>query len=99
MMTAWSLYLVRCSDGSLYTGVTTDVERRFNEHCKGTGAKYLRGRGPLTLEFHCSVGNRSDALRLEHHVKRLDKKQKEALIREASSNPETLRLFLAACTG
>lgn len=99
LRTAWSLYLIRCSDGSLYTGVTTDVERRFREHCKGTGAKYLRGRGPLTLEFHCRVGNRSDALRLEHLVKRLDKMQKEALLKEAVSNPEALRLFFAARSG
>ena len=99
LRTAWSLYLIRCSDGSLYTGVTTDVERRFREHCKGTGAKYLRGRGPLTLEFHCRVGNRSEALRLEHLVKRLDKMQKEALLKEAVSNPEALRLFFAARSG
>jgi len=99
LRTAWSLYLIRCSDGSLYTGVTTDVERRFREHRKGTGAKYLRGRGPLTLEFHCRVGNRSEALRLEHLVKRLDKMQKEALLKEAVSNPEALRLFFAARSG
>jgi putative endonuclease len=99
LRTAWSLYLIRCSDGSLYTGVTTDVERRFREHCKGTGAKYLRGRGPLTLEFHCRVGNRSDALRLEHLVKRLDKMQKEALLKETVSNPEALRLFFAGRSG
>ena len=96
MKAEWSLYLVRCSKGSLYTGITTDVERRFEEHCNGSGAKYLRGRGPLRLEFRCNVGNRSDALRLEHMVKCLDKARKEALLREVTEDPESLQKFLAA---
>lgn len=99
MKAAWSLYLVRCSKGSLYTGITTDVERRFEEHCNGSGAKYLRGRGPLRLEFQCNVGNRSDALRLEHMVKRLDKSGKETLLSEAPDGPESLQRFLAALNG
>lgn len=99
MKAEWSLYLVRCSKGSLYTGITTDVERRFEEHCNGSGAKYLRGRGPLRLEFQCSAGNRSDALRLEHMVKRLDKNLKEALLREVTADPESLQKFLAALDG
>ena len=99
MKAEWSLYLVRCSKGSLYTGITTDVERRFEEHCNGNGAKYLRGRGPLRLEFQCCAGNRSDALRLEHMVKRLDKDRKEALLREVTGDPESLQKFLAALGG
>ena len=77
----YSLYIVRCSDGSLYTGIATDVERRIQEHQDGIrGAKYLRGKGPLRLEFEQCLGNRSVASRAEYHVKRLDKEQKEELI-------------------
>jgi putative endonuclease len=77
----YSLYIVRCSDGSLYTGIATDVERRIQEHQDGIrGAKYLRGKSPLRLEFEQCLGNRSVASRAEYHVKRLDKEQKEALI-------------------
>lgn len=81
----WSLYLVRCADGSLYTGISTDVERRLREHSSGArGAKFLRGRGPLTLAFEYRIGDRSLASRIEHRVKRLpaaDKRQPAELAR------------------
>ena len=79
----WSVYMVRCSDGSLYTGISADVERRFEEHAAGgrKSAKYLRGRGPLKLIFKKLVGTRSEALVEERRVKRLTKAQKEALVR------------------
>ncbi len=79
----WYLYLVRCRDGSLYTGITTDVARRFREHQenKGAGAKYLRGRGPLELVFQKKLGSRSRALAVESKVKKLSKARKEELIR------------------
>jgi putative endonuclease len=76
----YSLYLLRCADGSLYTGIAIDVERRILEHQHGTGAKYLRGRGPLRLEFARQVGSRADASRLECRVKGLARTDKEALI-------------------
>lgn len=77
----YSLYIVRCGDGSLYTGIATDVERRLREHESGKrGARYLRGRGPLQLEFCESLGTRGEAQQLEHRVKRLNREQKEALI-------------------
>ena len=77
----YSLYIVRCADGSLYTGIATDVERRLGEHRSGTrGAKYLRGKGPLELVFSESMGDRSHASQAEFCVKRLDKGQKEELI-------------------
>lgn len=77
----YSLYIVRCADGSLYTGIATDVERRIQEHESGTrGAKYLRGKGPLQLEFEQRVGDRSDASLFEYHVKKLDRSGKEDLI-------------------
>ena len=77
----YSLYILRCADGSLYTGIAIDVERRLSEHESGIrGAKYLRGKGPLKLEFAERLGNRSAASRAEHRVKRLDRERKEALI-------------------
>ncbi len=89
-MDSWFLYLVRCGDGSLYTGIATDVERRFEQHCAGKGARYLRGRGPLELVFQEAVGDRSAALQLEHRVKRLAKLDKEALVREPSGLSQLL---------
>jgi putative endonuclease len=78
----WSLYLVRCGDDSLYTGITTDVVRRFQEHLAGgpKSAKYLRGRGPLKLVYYVQVGSHSEALRAERRMKRLNKAAKEKLL-------------------
>jgi putative hydrolases of HD superfamily len=78
----WFLYLVRCRDGSLYTGITTDLERRLAEHRDpaGKGAKYFRGRLPITLEFSGPVGTRSRATRLENRVQRLSRLDKERLL-------------------
>ncbi|MFC1994161.1 GIY-YIG nuclease family protein [Chloroflexota bacterium] len=75
--------MVRCQDGSLYTGITTNVARRFAEHqeTNGAGAKYLRGRGPLILVFQKKLGGRSLALGVESKVKKLSKARKEELIR------------------
>ena len=78
---AFSLYIVRCTDGTLYTGIASDVGRRLSEHESGArGAKYLRGRGPLKLEFSAAVGDRSTASALEHRVKRLSRAEKQAII-------------------
>ena len=81
-MLDWHLYLVRCHDGSLYTGITTNVARRFVEHQENydAGAKYLRGRGPLKLVFQKKLGGRSLALSVESKVKKLSKTRKEELI-------------------
>ncbi|MEI8601791.1 GIY-YIG nuclease family protein [Shewanella sp. PP-Sp27a-2] len=78
----WYLYLVRCANGHLYTGVTTDIARRFSEHQSGgiKSAKYLRGKGPLTLMYQEQVGTRSDALKREIAVKKLSRAQKLTLI-------------------
>jgi len=83
-MLDWHLYLVRCRDGSLYTGITTDVASRLAKHqgSKETGAKYLRGRGPLVLVFQRKLGSRSLALGVESKVKKLSKGRKEELIRD-----------------
>ncbi|MFC1946144.1 GIY-YIG nuclease family protein [Chloroflexota bacterium] len=92
-MLDWHLYLIRCHDGSLYTGITTDVGRRFAEHQgKGdTGAKYLRGREPLVLVFQKNLGSRSLALGVESRVKKLSKARKEELIRTDSRIDEIIK--------
>lgn len=76
----WHIYLLRCANGDLYTGISTDVARRLQQHTHNRGAKRLRGKGPLTLEYSRAVGNRAQAQRVEYRVKRLTRVQKEALI-------------------
>ncbi|MTC61338.1 GIY-YIG nuclease family protein [Providencia rustigianii] len=76
----WYLYLIRQSNNALYCGISTDVQRRFLEHGQGKGAKSLKGKGPLELVFHCLVGTRSEASKLEYRVKQLNKKTKERLV-------------------
>ena len=78
----WKLYILRCRDGSLYTGITTDVQKRFATHNAGKGAKYTRGRGPLELVYRETCGSHSDALKREAAVKKLSREQKESLLRE-----------------
>jgi putative endonuclease len=80
----WSIYMVRGKDEKIYTGITTDVVRRFEEHQgDGTrGAKFLRGRGPLKLLVVMPVGSQGDALRVENRVKRLSRSRKEDIVRE-----------------
>ena len=75
------MYIVKCRDGSLYTGIAADVERRIADHLVGRGAKYLRGRGPLKLVFKKQVGGKGRALKVERRVKRLPRHKKEALIK------------------
>jgi putative endonuclease len=79
-MSDWYLYIIRCRDGTLYTGITTDVGRRFAEHQRGTGARYLKGRSPLVLQLQKKVGDRRLALKMENRVKRLSRAEKENLI-------------------
>lgn len=77
----FSLYIVRCADGVLYTGIATDVDKRLAEHASGAGAKFLRGKGPLEIVFAETVGDRSSALQLEYRVKRLSREQKLEIVR------------------
>jgi putative endonuclease len=76
----WYLYLIRCADGTLYTGISNDVARRLAEHRSGKGARYLRGRGPLALVRMIRVGDRSSATRIEARVKKFSRTKKEDLI-------------------
>ncbi|WP_105101437.1 GIY-YIG nuclease family protein [Microbulbifer pacificus] len=80
-MSDWFVYMIRTRSGSLYTGITRDVARRFDEHSGSPkGAKALRGRGPLTLEFQRAVADKSEALKLELQIKKWSKARKEALV-------------------
>jgi putative endonuclease len=81
-MSDWYLYLIRCRDGTLYTGISTDVDRRFNQHqsAGNAGSKYLKGKGPLSLVFQEKLGSRSLALKVERRVKSMSKARKEKLI-------------------
>lgn len=75
----WYLYILRCGDDTLYTGITTDVEKRLLLHSTGKGAKYTRGRGPLELIYQEKCGTHGDALRRELAVKKLKRDQKMLL--------------------
>ncbi|MDX1481685.1 MAG: GIY-YIG nuclease family protein [Woeseiaceae bacterium] len=85
-MPTYSLYVLRCRDDSLYTGIATDVARRLAEHADGRrGARYLRGRGPVRLLRAEPVGDRSAASRAEASFKRLSKSEKERLVVDADA--------------
>ena len=77
----WYLYLIETAKGSLYTGITTDVASRLATHETGKGAKYLRGKGPLTLVAQQAVASRSIASRLEYQVKQLAPEEKLRLLK------------------
>jgi len=79
MADVWFVYLVRCADGSLYTGIARDVAARIAQHERGKGARYTRGRGPLTLVAKRRCISKSEALRLELAVKALPRSEKETL--------------------
>ncbi|GEK13598.1 GIY-YIG nuclease family protein [Aliivibrio fischeri] len=76
----WFIYLIRTRVGSLYCGITNNLERRFKMHQNGKGAKYLKGKGPLTLVWHRDVENKSIALKYEYRIKKMTKASKEALV-------------------
>lgn len=76
----WYLYILRCGRGELYTGITVDVQKRFEAHCAGKGAKYTRGRGPLKIVYQELCGTHSDALKRELEIKALSREKKEMLI-------------------
>lgn len=76
----WKVYILRCGDGSLYTGISTDVARRLEEHRSGKGAKYTRSRGPLELVYEETCPDKSAALRRELEIKALSRTEKLKLI-------------------
>lgn len=81
-MNSWTVYIVKCSDETLYTGITRDVRRRMEEHNgKGPlGARYTRARRPVRLVYSEALGSRSEAARREYEIKHMSREEKEALI-------------------
>lgn len=82
-MAVWSVYIIECCDGSLYTGITTDVERRFRQHLAGTGAKYFRSKQPLRIVYTESEHDRATASRREAEIKRMARVEKLAMLQSA----------------
>lgn len=80
----WSVYLIRNNRNALYCGVTNNVERRFKQHESGKGAKALKGKGPLTLEWSCSFENKRMAMKAEYFIKQLTKTKKELLVQKSA---------------
>ena len=76
----WYLYLIECEDGSLYTGITTDVERRYAQHVAGKGARYTRMKKPVRLVGFRECGSKSEALKAELTVKKLHRSKKELVL-------------------
>ena len=79
----WSVYVLRCRDGSLYTGITNDLQRRCRQHQAGTASRYTRSRRPVHLVHAESASSRGDALRREAAIKAMSKARKESLFRDA----------------
>lgn len=79
------VYIVECADGTLYTGYTTDIERRIAEHNAGDGAKYTRGRTPVTLAYSEEYDTQSEAMSREYEIKQLTRAEKDSLVASADS--------------
>jgi putative endonuclease len=82
--TQWFVYLLQCADGSLYTGISNDLERRISQHNNGKGAKYTRSRRPVKLVYRQSCRDQSDALKQEHSIKQMSRAKKWLLIEQGS---------------
>ncbi len=83
MEQTWYVYILRCKDDTLYTGITTQVEKRLEAHRTGRGAKYTRGRAPLELVYREICGSHSDALKRERQIKALSRQEKQKLLETA----------------
>ena len=83
---AYYTYIVRCSDNTLYTGYTNDLENRIMAHNEGRGAKYTRGRGPVELVYYEEYPTKEEAMSREWHIKRLTRPEKEKIIKLAKSD-------------
>ena len=81
-MKCWVLYVLQCKDGSFYTGITDDLDHRLAQHRAGKGAKYTRGRSPLTLVYREQCQSHSDALKREYAIKQLKRSEKQKLIED-----------------
>lgn len=81
-MSTWTLYILKCNDDSLYTGITNNLEKRVSDHEAGIGAKYTRGRGPFEIVYQEKLEDRSSASKREFVIKKLSKLEKEKLIKK-----------------
>ena len=84
----WSVYMIRCSDKSLYTGITTDINRRFQQHAEGKGARYFRGRTPLQVVYHEENHSRCSAAGREYLIKSMKRTEKELMVASYSAPKE-----------
>lgn len=94
-MGEWHVYLIRTRCGALYAGVATDVTRRLDEHenASGSGAKYLRSKGPLQLVYQVKIGSRALALKAESGIKKMSKRKKEQIAATKPGGEELLRIL------
>ena len=81
----WFVYILRCADGSFYTGITNDLERRCKQHNSGKASRYTRGRLPVELVYQEEQPNQSEALKRELTIKAISRKAKESLIQSAGA--------------
>lgn len=92
-MSDWHLYMVRAGSGALYTGISTDVEKRFEAHCLGRGSKFLRAQKDLSLVYQCAIGDKSLTSRAEYLLKQLNKDQKEILVADQPKRSKLLSIL------
>lgn len=87
MSSVWFVYMIKTRLNTLYTGVTIDVERRLAEHASGSvkGARYLRGKGPLTMVWHKQVADKRQAMQVEYRLKRLPRATKDKIVAQRAS--------------
>ena len=96
---SWWVYILRCGDGTLYTGTAADVERRLAAHRRGRGAKYTRGRGPLAVVYREACPDRGAALRREAAIKKYRRAEKEALITDYAERRSRMKKAAFIGTG
>lgn len=94
-MARWWVYVARCADDTLYCGIALDVAERIAAHDAGTGAKYTAGRGPLVVVLSRRCADKGFALRLEHAIKQLTRREKEALVAEPARLTSIVRRLRA----
>jgi len=80
-MKTWSVYILRCGDGTLYTGITNDLDKRIESHLNGHGSKYTRSRLPVELVYHEQAGNRSEATQRELEIKKFSREEKMKMVK------------------
>ena len=93
-MNKWCVYIVRCADGTLYTGITNNLDKRLQAHNNGAGAKYTKNRRPIVLVYSEAAADRSTASKREYVIKQLSRTQKLALISGAKLSPPSPALSL-----